>query len=139
MQLEVGPIVGEVRVVGNVLWHLCLDVWPEPERLPEAADGAFASIDFVLVSLSTTKDDGLTAQIFDEAFVSKQAVPSFVFFIECLELKDARGESWRYQGADVAEVTRIVPLPRSSIAGQTALAKRKSAKVARRQPSSNCL
>ena len=33
-------------------------------------------------------------------------MPTFVFYSGCLEIKDAHGTSWRYQGADVAEVTR---------------------------------
>ena len=46
------------------------------------------------------------SQVFQEAFVSPTAVPTFVFYSGCLEIKDAQGTSWRYQGADVAEVTR---------------------------------
>ncbi len=42
-------------------------------------------------------------------------------------------------GAAVAEVTKIVPLPRSSMSGQTTDATRNSPKVASRQPTSNAL
>ena len=41
--------------------------------------------------------------------------------------------------AAVDEVTRIVPLPRFSMSGQTLAAVRNSPKVARRHPSSNTL
>ena len=68
---------------------------------PDAAEGAFTDCDFIHVHVDSSQDDGLCSAIFDEAYVGRQAVPSFLFFKECLELR-----KWRYRGAEVKEVVR---------------------------------
>jgi len=67
----------------------------------EAAAGDFGGVDFILVALDASKDDGLVQQIFDEAYVSTKSVPTFVFLAECLEHR-----KWRYEGSDIAEVAK---------------------------------
>ncbi len=69
----------------------------------EGADEAddFDGVDFLRVDLDDSTDDGLTGQVFDEAFVGKKEVPSVLFFGSCLEHR-----KWRYQGADVGEIKR---------------------------------
>ena len=67
----------------------------------EAAAGDFGGVDFILVALDASKDDGLVQQIFDEAYVSTKSVPTFVFLTECLEHR-----KWRYEGSDIAEVAK---------------------------------
>ena len=80
----------------------CRVLAPVFARLPDAGDGSeFGEVDFLAVTLDTRKDDGLVGMVFDEAYVAKEAVPTFVFVQDCLELK-----KWRYQGANVKEVTK---------------------------------
>ena len=70
-------------------------------RIPDMPEADLSGVDFLQVVFEQEKDDGLAAMIFDEAYVSRGAVPSFLFFSECLEIK-----KWRYQGADVVELVR---------------------------------
>ena len=70
-------------------------------RVPDMPEEDFSGVDFVQVVFEQGEDDGLAAMVFDEAFVSRSAVPAFLFYSECLEHKQ-----WRYQGADVVELVR---------------------------------
>ena len=79
----------------------CRLALPAFARLPEEEEGAFSGVDFVLVNVDKGKDDGLAEQVFDEAFVAKNAVPTFVFVLGCVELRE-----WRLHGTDHAEVVK---------------------------------
>lgn len=79
----------------------CRILSPMYMRVPDMPEEDLSGVCFLQVVLEQAVDDGLAAMIFDEAFVGKGAVPSFLFFVECLELKQ-----WRYQGADVVELVR---------------------------------
>ena len=65
------------------------------------AQAEFPGVVFVQVVHDATQDDGLALQVFDEAYVGRQSVPSVLFFDECLERR-----KWRYAGADVGEVAK---------------------------------
>ena len=74
------------------------DAWDVPLR---GRPAPLEARQFLHVCVDASQDDGLAAQVFDEAFVAPGAVPTFVFLIDCVELR-----AWRYQGAEVAEVVR---------------------------------
>jgi len=78
--------------------HLgCKILAPVYNRLPAAEE--FAGLDFLTVELKP--DDGLAQQVFDEAFVGASSAPAFLFFTDCLELRE-----WRYLGSDINEIAR---------------------------------
>ena len=71
---------------------------PVYHRLPAADE--FDSLEFLRVEVAT--DDGLAQAVCEEAFVAKSCpTPTFCFYSQCSELK-----LWRYEGCDVAELTR---------------------------------
>ena len=72
----------------------------EGETSGEGAS-AFSSVVFLQVTLDVNKDDGLVSAVFDEAYVSPRAVPTFVYLGECLE-----HTKWRYGGSDIGEVSK---------------------------------
>jgi len=79
----------------------CRVLTPAFSRLPKGGDGAFTDVAFLLVALDASQDDGLTQQVFEEAYVGLKEVPTFVFLGGCLEHK-----KWRYVGNDIQQVMK---------------------------------
>ena len=92
-----------VAFFSNTIHLGCRVLGPMFLRLPDHNEGEFAdSCAFIRVQVDARTDDGLAQQVFAEAAVPETQVPTFAFFVDCLELR-----KWRMCGSsDAGELVR---------------------------------